>query len=114
MQKTVLMREMIDVCQDIIDNHADPSVELPPSVSSEHLSWMCRRLNKHIEEWSIAKMNRWIGFIQCAMIANRMIDLDGVKAMFDKAKFAFGEPSQELLDHLDPDSAFRFDLGGQG
>jgi len=59
-------------------------------------------------------MNRWVGFIQCAMIANGMIDLAGAKEMFDGAKLAFGEPGEDLLDHLDPESSFAFEIGGEG
>jgi hypothetical protein len=46
-----------------------------------------------------------------------MLDLDGLKAMFDQAKAAHGETSEDLedlIDHLDPTSSFEFDIGGQG
>lgn len=48
------------------------------------------------------------------MIANRMIDLDGAKRMFDEAKNAFGENSQDLTDHLDSGDSFEFEIGGEG
>jgi hypothetical protein len=48
------------------------------------------------------------------MIANGIISLKQAKEMFEKAKNAFDEPSQDLLDHLDPSSYFEFDLGGEG
>jgi hypothetical protein len=51
------------------------------------------------------------------MLANRMLDLDGLKAMFDNAKRDHGETSEDLedlTDHLDPTSSFEFDIGGQG
>jgi hypothetical protein len=62
------------------------------------------------------KMHRWIGFVQAGMMANRMLDLDGAKAMVDKAKNAFGEirEDHDLGDHLDPQSSFEMDIGGQG
>jgi hypothetical protein len=41
-----------------------------------------------------------------------MLDLDGIKAMFDKVKNAYGETSEDLLDHLDPEDSFKFDIGG--
>jgi hypothetical protein len=41
-------------------------------------------------------------------------DSKGAKAMFDKAKVARGEFSEDLLDHLDPGSVFELDIGGEG
>ena len=114
MEKTLLMTAMIERCRDMIQAHDRPGPDRPKPLRPEHLIWMCERLIEHVDAWSAAKMNRWIGFIQCAMIANGIIDLDAAMQMFDRAKVAFGEPSQDLLDHLDPDSAFRFDLGGEG
>jgi hypothetical protein len=48
------------------------------------------------------------------MIANRMIDLEGAKEMFDQAKHAFGESSRDVQDHLDPDQPFEIEIGGEG
>jgi hypothetical protein len=48
------------------------------------------------------------------MMANRILDLNGMKAMFDKAKNAYGETSEDLLDQLRPDNPFEFDIGGEG
>jgi hypothetical protein len=45
------------------------------------------------------------------------LDLDGLKAMFDQAKAAHGDTSEDLenlIDHLDPTSSFEIDIGGQG
>jgi hypothetical protein len=75
---------------------------------------MCDRLVEHVDDWPAVKLNRWMGFIQCAMIANRMINLESAKEMFEEAKRAFGESSPDVLDHLDPDEAFEFDIGGEG
>jgi len=43
-----------------------------------------------------------------------MLDLDQTKAMFDAVKQSHGGSSddQNLIDHLDVDSAFKLDLGG--
>ena len=78
---------------------------------------MCDQIEKHAEGGPATKLHRWIGFVQAAMLANRMLDLDGLKAMFDKAKAAHegtSEDSEDLIDHLDPTSSFEFDIGGQG
>jgi hypothetical protein len=78
---------------------------------------MCNKIEEHAEDSPATKLNRWIGFVQGAMLANRMLDLDGLKAMFDNAKRDHGETAEDLedlLDHLDPTSSFEFDIGGQG
>jgi hypothetical protein len=48
------------------------------------------------------------------MIANRLLQLDGAKRMFDRVKDAHPGFDQDLLDHLDPDNDFEFDIGGEG
>ncbi len=50
------------------------------------------------------------------MIANGILDLAGTKEMFDSVKNAYllTRDDQDLTDHLDPDSSFEMDLGGQG
>jgi hypothetical protein len=75
---------------------------------------MCDKIEEHAEDGPATKLHRWIGFVQCAMLAHRMLDLDGAKAMFDEAKVAHGETSEDLLDHLDPTSSFELDIGGEG
>lgn len=49
------------------------------------------------------------------MIAKRFLRLDEVKTMFDVAKNSFGarNDDQDLLDHLDADTAFEMEIGGQ-
>ena len=46
------------------------------------------QIEEHAEDGPATKLHRWIGFVQGAMLANRMLDLDGLKAMFDDAKAA--------------------------
>ena len=74
----------------------------------------CDNIEKHAEDWPATKLHRWIGFVQCAMMANGILDLDGAKAMFDEAQVAHGEISEDLFDHLDATSAFEVDIGGEG
>jgi hypothetical protein len=47
-------------------------------------------------------------------MANRSLDLEEAKQMFNRVKKRSGETAQDLLDHLDPDSPFEFELGGEG
>jgi hypothetical protein len=64
----------------------------------------------------VTKLHRWIGFVQAGILANRMLDLDQIRAMFDAVKKSRGGSidDQNLVDHLDVDNAFELDLGGQG
>jgi hypothetical protein len=66
-------------------------VELPQALHPNHLLWMCEHIEKHAEDWPTTRRHRWIGFVQCGMIANGMLDFDAAKAMLMDAKYAFGE-----------------------
>jgi hypothetical protein len=90
---------------------------LPKELQANHLLWMCEQIERHAEDGPATRLHRWIGFVQGAMLANRMLDMDGLKAMFDQAKAAHltaGDDLEDLTDHLDPTSSFEFDIGGQG
>ena len=110
----LLISAMAEQCRDMILEWNRPSPDLPTSLRPKHLQWMCNQIVQNSRIWPDTRLHRWIGFVQGAMIANRMIDLDGAKAMFNKAKNAFGEVDEDLLDHLNPDDSFNLDLGGQG
>ena len=87
---------------------------MPTPLQGKHIQWMCVQVKEHADDWPLTKLHRWIGFIQCALLANRVLDLDGLKSMFDQAKVAFGETGEDLFDHLNPDSSFELDIGGEG
>jgi len=110
----VLIAAMAERCRDMILRSDEPGLDLPTSLQPKHLHWMCREIVQHARDWPATRLHRWIGFVQGAMIANRMIDLDRAKAMFDEVKTAYGENDEDLLDHLNPDDFFEFDIGGQG
>ena len=114
MKSDQLMTEMIDRCAQMIREADKPGIDQPKPLRQAHLLGMCRRMIEHSSLWAPVKLHRWLGFIQCAMIANGIIDLDGAKQMFAGAKNAFGEHSDDLLDHLDLNNPFEFDIGGQG
>jgi hypothetical protein len=116
-QTDLLVRAMAERCLRIIqDKPADARFSLPESLSPKHLRWMCKQIVEHTENWPGVKLHRWIGFVQAGMIANLMLDLDGAKAMFNHVKQEFGAiaKDQDLLDHLNPDSSFEMEIGGQG
>ncbi|MHC4180258.1 MAG: hypothetical protein ACYSWU_22360 [Planctomycetota bacterium] len=112
--ENLLIKAMAGECRGLILKWNEPALDLPEALQTGHLERMCDRIEKHADDWSTAKLHRWIGFVQCAMMANRVLDLNGIKAMFDRAKNAYGETSADLLDHLDPEDFFEFDIGGEG
>ena len=114
MKENALIAAMIERCREMILKHGEADFDLPEPLRAKRLIAMCDRLTEHVDDWPAVKLHRWIGFIQGAMIANRMIDLEGAKEMFERAKNAFGEPNQDMLDHLDPNEDFELDIGGQG
>jgi hypothetical protein len=117
---SLLVVAMAEKCRSLIrewDKTAPPAPGHPKALQPKHLLWMCDQIEKHAEGGPATKLHRWLGFVQAGMLANRMLDLDGLKAMFDEAKRAHGQSSDDsadLTDHLDPTSSFEFDIGGQG
>lgn len=107
---------MADKCRSLIQGHETTGNDLPPALRPRHLVWMCDQIERRAEHWPDSKLHRWIGFVQCALMANRILDLDGAKNMFDSVKNAYliTSDDQDLTDHLDPDSSFIIDVGGQG
>ncbi|GIW79001.1 MAG: hypothetical protein KatS3mg105_0808 [Gemmatales bacterium] len=110
----VLVTAMAEKCRELIRDWSGPPIDLPEPLEPEHLIWMCEIIEKNADEWPATKLHRWIGFVQCAMIANRMLDLSDAKAMFNNAKIAHSESSEDELDHLDPANVFELDIGGEG
>ena len=110
---SLLAVSMAEKCRRLIPEWDTPDLSLPKALQPRHLLWMCDKIEEHAEDGPATKLHRWIGFVQCAMLAHRMLDLDGAIAMFNEAKVAYGETSEDLLDHLDPTSSFELDIGGE-
>ncbi len=110
----LLIVAMAEECRRMILGWQDEDPDLPNPLRRAHLEKMCERIEKHAEDWPASKLHRWIGFIQCALIANRIIDLAEAKRMFDRAKVAYPEVDEDLLDHLNPADSFEIDIGGPG
>lgn len=106
---------MAERCRDLIQRSDEGNCLLSPALQRHHLLWMCDRIEQHSENWPATRLHRWIGFVQSAMMANRMLDLEGAKRLFDKAKVAHAGhgDDNDLVDHLDPGSSFELDLGGE-
>ena len=110
----LLVVAMAQKCRDLIQEWETPDLDLPTALQPKHLLWLCDKIDEHAEDGPATRLHRWIGFIQGAMMAHRMLGLDEARAMFDQAKKAYGETSDDLLDHLDPKSSFKVDIGGEG
>lgn len=110
----LLIVAMAQKCRGLIKECKTPDTDLPKALQPKHLLWLCNKIDEDAEDRPATQLHRWIGFIQGAMMAHRMLDHDGAKAMFDQAKKAHGTSSDDLLDHLDPTSSFKVDIGGQG
>lgn len=116
-QANLLLIAMAERCLNIIQaKPEDVRLGLPQALRPDHLRWMCKSVIQHAENWPTSKSHRWIGFIQAGMVANYMLNLAGAKVMFAEVKERFGPLAndQDLLDHLDPDSSFEIETGGQG
>jgi len=111
-----LVAAMAAKCRDAIRGSTEEERGLPKALHPKHLLWMCDQIQKHAQRSPVTRLHRWIGFVQAAILANRMLDLAQIKAMFDEVKKSHGvsKDDQDLLDHLDVSSSFKLDLGGQG
>lgn len=108
---------MAERCRRVVQAWDKSDSRLPKKLRQEHLLWMCDKIEKLAEVGPANKLYRWIGFVQGAMLANRMLVLDELKAMSDKAKRVHGDASndlEDLCDHPDPTNPSEFDIGGQG
>jgi hypothetical protein len=103
-------------CRDIIRSSIEEEENLPLALHPKHLLWMCDQIKSHAQTSPVTKLHRWIGFVQAAILANRMLGLEQIKAMYDEVKKAHSVCSedQDLVDHLDVQSSFKLDLGGEG
>ena len=110
---SLLVLAMAERCKSLILKWDTPDLSLPKTLQTRHLLWMCDKIEEHAENGPATKLHRWIGFIQSAMLAHLMLDLDEAKAMFNEAKVAHGETCEDFLDHLDPQSSFELDIGGE-
>jgi hypothetical protein len=116
-QRNLLVAAMAERCLRIIESKPDDArFALPDSLRPGHLTWMCRMVVEHAEDWPPARAQRWLGFIQAGMIANYMLTLGSAKTMFDQVKEEYGPITSDpdLLDHLSPRESFEIDIGGQG
>jgi hypothetical protein len=107
---------MAEKCRSLIEGYNIAGKDFPRALLPKHLLWMCDQIEKHAAKWPDTKLHRWIGFVQCAMLANGILDLAGIKKMFDSVKneYLITSADQDLTDHLDPDNTFDIDVGGQG
>lgn len=113
-EASLLIVAMAERCRKQIRQSTSLDHDLPESLQPKHLLWMCDQIETMSGDAPNTRLHRWIGFVQAAMVAHRMLDLDGAKEMFDEIKGEHGASGEDLLDHLDPTSSFEFDIGGEG
>jgi len=103
-------------CKQVIAAARPVDRGLPESLGPKHLLWMCARIQQNALAWPESKLHRWLGFVQCGIMANRILDLEGTKALFEITDGASqsGAADQDLIDHLDPTNPFELDIGGEG
>lgn len=112
----LLIAAMAEKCRAVMQKAPHVARDLPEVLGLTHLRWMCDRIETNAEIWPAARLHRWIGFVQAGAIANRILDIDQLKAMFDEANNAHAQRAddQDLIDHLDAGSGFNMEIGGQG
>jgi len=112
---SLLIAAMADKCRSMIQDSKVVDYGSSEALHPRYLLWMCDSIEQHVQDWPETKLHRWIGFIQCGMMANRLLNLEQAKVMFDEAKNAFGASGedQNLIDHLDPSSCFEVEFGGE-
>jgi hypothetical protein len=112
----LLVVAMARQCRELMEQSEAEDSGVPQALHPNHLLWMCEHIENRAGNWPTTRLHRWIGFVQCGMTANGMLDFDGAKAMFDDAKNAYGEGGgdDDLIDHLNPRSSFKMDIGGEG
>lgn len=112
----VLVAAMAAKCREVIHGSNEEVLSLPKALRPRHILWMCDQIQQNAQTAPVSKLHRWLGFVQAAILANRMLDLEQIKAMFDEVKrsHCVSGDDQDLLDHLDVDSSFKLDLGGEG
>jgi hypothetical protein len=115
-QSDLLTLAMAAKCRETIEQSGQAVINLPAALRPKHLLWMCAQIELHAESWPMTKVHRWIGYIQGGMIANQILGLDDAKKMFDIAKNSYGASCNDpdLVDHLNVETAFEIEIGGQG
>jgi hypothetical protein len=104
---------MAEQCRGLLLEAGEGDSNLPKTLQPKHLLWMCNKIQERADEWPVTRLHRWIGFVQCALMAHRLLGLSEARTMFDNAKEAHGDCSEDLLDHLDPSNTFECDIGGE-
>ena len=100
---SLLTVAMAERCSHLLLDSGSGNRQLPRCLQHDHLLWMCAKIESHAGDWPATKLHRWIGFLQGAMIAHGILDLDRAKAMFNKDKVAHPSADNDMSDHLDVD-----------
>ena len=77
---------------------------------------MCETICECIDEWPLAKLHRWLGYLQAGLIANGIVDEVRARRVSVELHSDLGTvvEDSDLADHLDPAHPFCMDIGGEG
>ena len=111
----LLVVSMAEQCASIILKSNMCNWELPYTLQPKHLLWMCDEVANHARDWPAEKLHRWIGFVQCGLLANNILNLDEAKQMLAHAIEYYGHQDAEidLIDHLEPNDSYTVEIGNE-
>lgn len=66
---------IIERYKQIIDKNLDGDLETDPYQKLSHLKWMLDEIVGN-DAQSITKKHRWLGFVQCVLIAKKLTTVD--------------------------------------
>lgn len=87
-----------------------------PDTHPDHLLKMLDRLTHKANEeaWPDTKLHRWLGWVMGCMACHGIAGHSRLQHLVGESKRYFDEkPDEDLESHLNPDSPFRFDIGGE-
>jgi cytochrome c553 len=92
-------------------------LDVDPDTHPDHLLKMLERLKRKADEdsWPDTKLHRWLGWVMGCMACHGIAGHSSLQQIVGESKKYFSEkPDEELENHHNPDSPFRFDIGGEG
>jgi hypothetical protein len=63
----------------------------PQGTDIEHLIWMCNEIYDNASDWPIAKLHRWVGYVQGCMVMRGISTLEMEKETVREHKKRFSE-----------------------
>ncbi len=64
----------------------DPRNCSPYDTCAEHLCWMCGQIVANKDSWSVARMHRWLGYVQCGIRFHEWMSPDELRDLVRRKK----------------------------